>query len=113
MKGRDFIGVPLMLTERAFRTHERDGKSVPILYPPGVDPALLEVGLVFSMEDADFRLNVKPERWLADGLVTFASKDEPAAVVDDWAPEFDAEPERDVEPEPVLPRKGRRAVSDG
>ena len=81
MTGRDFIGVPLMLTDAAFRVHEHSGKRTPILYPPGIDPAELEPGLVFSMDDDDFRTAVKPERWLADGLVVLASVDPPAEPV--------------------------------
>ena len=100
MKGRDFIGVPLMLTERAFRVHERSGKVAPILYQTGITAADLEVGLVFSMDEDDFALACRPERWLADGLVALAAVDT-----------IEAEPVPDV-PEPAPTKRKRAAVNE-
>jgi hypothetical protein len=71
MKGLEFVGIKLVLTERAFRISETTGERVPALFPPGVDEGDLEPGLVFSLDAEDFELAIHPEDWIASGAVEF------------------------------------------
>lgn len=76
MKGEDFVDVMLVLTDKAF-TVNAHGEREPLLYPPTIPVADLEPGLVFSLELSDFRLALRPERWIEAGMVELYVHPEP------------------------------------